>query len=91
MKAQIQAKKAQFQAKIDNLQKEDRVLRERKETIQAKYDRPPQWMKDEDYKAITRARIAIEEELADLHTLLSEIEDQEWADRMSEAYPDGQV
>jgi hypothetical protein len=80
-----------IQTKIKKLQLEDEELIVRRDEIKAKYSRPTEWMADENYKAVARARKAIANEIEDLDHLLKEIEDQEWADRQAKNYPDGQV
>lgn len=83
--------KTQIQAKIQTLEDEDGQLCRRRDEIKAKFDKPTQWMDDEDFKAISRARAAIADELENLNQLLEEIKDQEWVERQAANYPDGQV
>lgn len=83
--------KDEIQTKIRNLEAEDGVLRSRLEEIRNKYARPSQWVADAYFKAISGVRTAIRHEIEDLQTIINEIEDQEWANRQAENYPDGQV
>ena len=83
--------KEQIQTKIKNLQIEDEALISRRNVIKQKHSRPSEWMADEDYKALARARAAIESEIEELSAQQLLKEDQEWADRQAENYPDGQV
>lgn len=83
--------KKSLETKIRNLEQDDKVLRKRLDAIRSKYERPTQWMKDPDWVAISGARLALADGKDDLITLVNEIEDQEWSDRMAAAYPDGEV
>jgi hypothetical protein len=83
--------KQQIETRIEVLRAEDEALRSRKDAIRDKYSRPTQWMKDQKWQEIAARRQAIGKELAKLSQALGKIEDQEWVDRMGEAYPDGEV
>ena len=78
--------KDELLAKITELSAEDAALRTKKEAIIAKYQRPTQWIRDNQFVEIARRRIDIESELAELYTQIEAIKDREWAEKWSDIH-----